>query len=147
MIEIQIKGLDEVLGKLAQWPEKVNGVMQTLMQASLMALWEHEPGYPPKPDGSTYDRTGTLGRTLGIEEGGGHAGQPDIFEVKPSGGFVEGHFGTRLGYAIYVIGQRQAWMHRGRWWTILDIATSAADEIRSLWQRGKDEIVAWFNGG
>ncbi len=140
---MQVKGLEEVLGKLAAWPDKLQQVMDTLMNASLLALWEAVPGYPEPPEGSTYRRTGTLGRTIGVE----HSGEPEIYQVVANGGYTEGHFGTRLEYAPYVIGERQAWMHRGRWWTILDVAAKATDKIRAIWQEGRQQMVNWFNGG
>ena len=64
--------------------------------------------YPSPPPGSRYTRTGRLGKSWG------HT-QPTL-----SGRVVKMSIYNRTPYAIYVHGdskgQRQAWMHKGRWW-------------------------------
>lgn len=59
--------------------------------------------YPPKPEGSSYRRTGRLGRSWAISH-----------NITARG--IEGETGTKLEYAHWVQDEeRQAWMHRDRW--------------------------------
>ena len=139
--------IQAVIDKLSAFPDKLREVLGATMEAANLAVWESTPGYPDKPEGSKYDRTGTLGRTLGVDESGAKGGQPDIFEVREMSTGFEAHFGTNLGYAPYVIGESQAWMHKGIWWTMADIAEKATPKVRAIFERVKDEVVAWFNRG
>src|SRR3990167_2236690 len=105
---IEVKGLNELIGQMDKYPQELRAVMYVGVEASLLVLNESVPPYPDRE--SDYDRTGTLGRTLGSSEGGGTAGQASIHEIRPLGSGFEGRFGTNLGYAPYVIGDdEQAW--------------------------------------
>lgn len=147
-VKIVIEGLDELSARFAQFPDAFQRVMHKTMEASLLHLWGSVPEYPEPPGTSTYTRTGTLGRTLGSSEGGGRSGgKPDIYEVKQGPGYTEGEFGTNLSYAPYVIGDNeQAWMHRGRWWTIATVAERAKDGIERLFQAAAEEMARWLDG-
>lgn len=129
MIEIEIQGMEELERKLAHMPEKLNQLTRTTMEASLKALQQNVPEYPPRPETSKYVRTGMLGRSLGAA-----GGKPTVYSIKGSGANVVGTFGTNLSYAQYVIDdQRQAYMHKGRWWTMKTIVTNTKDKIINLW--------------
>src|SRR5689334_23309717 len=101
---IEVRGLDELIKRMKAYPDQLTKSVRVTMQAVLLAVWEAVPPYPPPPEGSTYDRTGTLGRTLGSGFEGGQSGQPDVFTIKELGSAWEAHFGTNLDYAPYVIG-------------------------------------------
>ena len=138
MIEIHVEGMDRLIRKFAGYPGRLKTAMGKAMWASLLILWENVPPYPAKPQGSSYDRTGTLGRSLGVMEGGGKAGKPTVYSVTGSGTQTIGKFGTNLNYAQYVVDpDRQAWMHKGRWWTMKHIKNKSVDKIKALW----DDIV------
>jgi hypothetical protein len=93
------------------------------------------PPYPPPPQDSGYRRTGTLGRSLGVGYGGGKTGKPSIYGIKGGGRNIEGRFGTNLEYAPYVIdAQRQAKIHKGRWWTMDTIKQKAEAKIKKIWE-------------
>ena len=83
--------------------------------------------YPPPPAGSTYQRTGQLGMGWGnpISTGRG-----------------EYMFKNDTPYGGYVVGDDQAFMHRGRWWvasqrieeSLVDLAV-ALDKALSEWPK------------
>lgn len=134
MTDIEIEGLAEAIQKYRGASRKLGLAMRETMRNSLNVLHEKVPPYPPPPSDSTYRRTGTLGRSLGSRRGGGRAGLPDIYRVTGSTKNIEGAFGTRLDYAPYVISDDdQAWMHKGRWWTMNTVADRARSKIKKLW--------------
>lgn len=144
---VEIRGMQEIQDKMAAFPEKLNAVNQSGMQASLLVLQENAPPYPPPPQDSTYRRTGSLGRTLGSSMSGGKSGTPDIFVTKKLGNGIEGRFGTNLNYAPYVIGDdTQAAVHAGRWWTMKDIAEKSQEKILKIWDGIADKLAAWLDG-
>ena len=131
MAEINITGLQELVDKFKQSEQKLHDGMQLTMNASLDTLQESVPPYPPRPQESTYIRTGTLGRSLGAS-----GAKPDIKKVTGTVKTIQGAFGTRINYAPYVISDdKQAYMHRGRWWTMQTVADKARDKIERLWQK------------
>lgn len=147
---ITITGLVELRQRFAAFPDKYNKSLQKTMQAVLLKVWELVPAYPSPPPNSSYRRTGTLGRTLGVSAGGGRAGRPDIYEKRQAGGYHEARFGTRLEYARYVIGDKsseQAWMHEGRWWTIpQDLFEKVREPIEKLFEIATEEMAKWLDG-
>jgi len=134
-IKITTEGLDQAVNKLKTMPAKLDAGMNRTMTASLNVLWENVPPYPAPPEGSAYVRTGTLGRTLGSGPGGGKGATPTVYSVTGSGMSIQGTFGTNLDYAKYVIDpDRQAYMHKGRWWTMKTIRDKAVNKINQLWE-------------
>lgn len=147
-IRVEIKGLDEIRERMRQFPQKWAQVLSFTFRASLLKVWELIPPYPPEPPESTYIRTGTLGRSLGSSEAGGHTGgSPDIFEIDLGQPYSSASFGTRLEYAPYVIGeQEQAQVHQGRWWTMLKLANISKPHILRLFERMRDTVSRWLDG-
>jgi len=146
-VELVIDGLEESIEKMKDAPQQLKRGMRVAMDASLLALHESVPPYPAPPPDSTYRRTGTLGRTLGV--GGG---KPDIYRVIDKSEQFEGQFGTKLKYAPYVIGDRieglkegQTDVHFGRWWTMSKIGEAAKDKITQIWSRLVEEIAKRFD--
>ena len=124
----EIRGMDELLAKMRQFPQKLRQMERVGMNASLLVLKENVPPYPSPPVDSTYRRTGTLGRTLGAS-----SAKPDIYTVKGLGtNHVEGRFGTRLSYAPYIIGDQQARQNR-HWWKLDSILPKAQEKIVKIW--------------
>jgi hypothetical protein len=78
--------------------------------------------YPPERPGSTYDRTGELGRSWDIENLETD-GLNATFDVTNDAAGPSGY------YADYVVGKPQAWMHEGYWWQAEDKLDEMADEI------------------
>lgn len=148
-MEIKVEGLEPILKRMAQFPQEAQKVTEKTMEASLLTLWESVPKYPNPPAGSTYTRTGTLGRSLGTSQGGGKGGgQPDIYEVKAMGaGGYEGSFGSRLDYAPYVIGDGTQAHQNSHWWTISAVAERAVSKIEKLWNIAAEEMARWLDKG
>ena len=133
-ININVEGFDQAVNKLKTMPDKLDGVMKKSMDASLMVLWENVPPYPARPETSAYVRTGTLGRTIGSSPAGGKGATPTVYSVTGTGMNIQGTFGTNLSYAKHVIDpDRQAYMHKGRWWTMRTIRDKAINKINKLW--------------
>lgn len=151
MAKLVVEGLDELIVRFRQHPQKFRAALGKTMQASLLKIWELVPPYPEADPESSYVRTGTLGRSLGSSESGGRqSGQPDIYEVKIGAKYSEASFGTRLEYAPHVIGDKdseQAWMHRGRWWTIPQtLVQKALRPVERLFQIMSEELAKWLDG-
>lgn len=145
---IEVHGLDELLARMKAYPVKMVQLIAVTMRASLITLWENVPPYPAEPPNSAYDRTGTLGRTLGSSASGGTSGgEPSIFTVRKLGEGFEGRFGTNLSYAPYVIGDdTQAAVHSGRWWNMRFVANKASEKINRLWQTLGDKMAKFLEG-
>jgi hypothetical protein len=132
---------------MKQYPLEMHKAQALTVSAALITLWENVPPYPRAPQSSEYVRTGTLGRTLGSSEGGGNAGEPDIFNVKPLGANgYEGKFGTRLEYAQYVIGDTTQAAHLGYWWQMKDIANKSAEKIGRLFNELGEKMARFLEG-
>lgn len=147
-VSISVSGLNQIIGRMKSAPSKMRIYLSDAMRRSLEALREGVPPYPPERMGQKYIRTERLGSSMGSGFGGGAQGMPDIFEVAMSGNAVDGHYGSRVGYAEYVIGEgTQAWMHAGRWWTVKTVLKNAMKIIESIWQAVSERIASYINGG
>jgi hypothetical protein len=134
--EIEVKGLQELINKVGRITPEIQRAMDKTMEASLNTLHENVPSYPRKPEASSYIRQGILGKSIGSSEAGGKSGEPTVYSIKGSGAKIEGRFGTDLSYAKYVIDpDRQAYMHRGRWWTTENIVKASKSKILRLWDK------------
>ena len=145
VIEINDHGLSK---RMAQFPKEFDAVSNATMDASLLILWENVPPYPAPPADSSYTRTGTHGRKLGSDVGGGKSGgTPSIYTKKKLGGSFEGRFGTNLEYSQYVIGDNtQAAQHQGRWYQMKDIAEKSKDKIIKLWNTAAEKMARFLDG-
>lgn len=142
-----IRGLKELRARMARYPEKLSAALKVTLDAAMLTLWEKVPPYPAPPEGSTYVRTGTLGRSLGSGQDGGKGGaEPDIFDVKKFGGKWEGHFGTNLDYAPYVIGDDTQAGQNSHWWIIGAVAERAVEKIDRLFASLEDKLAAFLDG-
>ena len=146
-ISLREKGIDELIKRMDKYPEKVHALMDVAMRATLLTTHENVMPYPAAKPDSTYRRTGTLGRTLGSDTLGGVVGAPEIFEVRSMGSNFEGHFGTNLEYAPYVIGDTtQAKIHQGRWWTLSKVVEKAMPKIERIWKQLAETMAKYLEG-
>lgn len=148
--EVKVEGLEEIRRKLARFPNKFAAAMRDTMLAALYKIWELVPPYPIAPAGvDDSGRTGTLGRSLGVSEGGHRFGKPQIFEVKQLGAGTaanfQGEFGTRVQYAPKVIGDDQRMPWASYWWNLRVVARGAIEPVLKLFQAMVDEVVRWLN--
>jgi len=149
-VNIEITGLEELTRRFRAFPGRLRKAMDITMLAAITTLWENVPPYPAKPTDSTYRRTGTLGKTLGVDMSGKKSGEPQIFKVRTMGsGSLEGVFGTNLKYAPFVIGERsQTKAHRAnKWWTILTIAKNASAKIVREFNLMADKLAKFLDRG
>jgi len=146
-LRIEIEGLDHIKGKFARFPMEYHKREKEALVKSLLVLHQEVPPYPPKPASSSYDRTGTLGRSLGSSEGGGQIGQPDIYEIRYGAKMSVASFGTRLHYAPKVIGEHQEepFISIG-WKNIKWIAEKSTKKIVEVWQNMANYLANWLDG-
>lgn len=145
-MNIEIRGLEELLARMRAYPDKLKMSMEATMRAAMLALWENVPPYPSPPSDSTYRRTGTLGRTLGSGMSGGKMGAPDVYQVRELGSGYEGRFGTNLGYAPYVIGDETQSRHMTHWWKIRTVAERAKPKIEQVFNTLAAKLAAFLEG-
>lgn len=126
-VEVRSREVEVKLDRIA------NGIPPELSQAMTKAvLYVHSqvPAYPAASPDSRYRRTGTLGRTITAM---GSASGPALSRVESAGGQVLGYVGSSVKYAGYVIDEQdQAWMHKGRWWTLQSVVAASREGIRRI---------------
>jgi hypothetical protein len=109
MASIEIRGVQEIVEKLG-----AAAAFQTLrapMQRSVFRLEAGMKKYPPQRAGTSYRRTGTLGRRW-------------TSAITQSANELEGKIGNATSYGPFVQSQMfQAATHRGIWQTDQEIAT------------------------
>lgn len=123
--EITIRGSDavrnELRGAVAKLGPKAQDVTYRWAQDTRATL--KSTPYPPKRPGQRYVRTGRLASSWAATR----AGKGAIITNSASG---------KSGvYAGYVVGdnrgEKQAWMHRGRWWTARSIIDRERPKLKA----------------
>lgn len=134
--------------RMMDFPQEWQEVSEATMEAILLHIQGSVPAYPTQRQGSSYRRTGTLGRTLGVSMGGGMSGNPDIKIIERAGTYVQARFGTRLNYAPRVIGSNsQSGLFKSLgWWTMNDVAKAAEAGAVELVNEMTDQLAAWLEG-
>jgi len=109
---IIVTGDEEIAARLARL-RNAEQELRTPMQRSVEKLRAELALYPPPPEGSTYRRTGTLGRRW----------------LTSISGLVGKAYNTTV-YAPYVQDEeQQAGVHRGRWQTVQSVGRKLQEEI------------------
>jgi len=108
------------------------------MTQSLALLQDDMAEYPAPPPGSTYRRTGTLGRLWTSAQ----------YEISTGSGSVTGVIGNAacsprgVAYGPFVqSADDQAWMHVGRWQTDEQVALRNTPAIQRLWADWMDDQI------
>ena len=129
---ITVKGLEGVQRKIDNL-QRMN-YLEGVASAGGDLLRAEMRRYPPAIPGSSYRRTGTLGKswTKTVTRGG-------------RGGGWLAQIGTRLNYAPYVQDEgRQAEVHQGRWQTVQSVAKDKQDDVLRFCVRA---IRSWLAKG
>lgn len=147
-LDIEVDGLDKVIRRMQGFPKEYKVQARRTMVASLITLQERVPPYPPQQPGSSYFRTGLLGRSLGASMQGTRFGVPNVRQTKfLARGTVVGTFGTKTKYAPDVIGettQTAEFKARG-WWTMRTIRDAAEEKITRLWTEFTEDMARWLD--
>lgn len=150
---IEFRGLTEYDGKLQRIESELPDELKKMMKKAIIYTQGQIPPYPSPPAGSTYRRTGTLGRVItafpgegggrSLGGGGGDNGGTPLTRVEMMGRNVKGVIGARLEYIPLVIDEKeQAGMHRGRWWTLQRVVKGAKAGMIQVFRAG---ILDLFN--
>lgn len=126
-MKVEIPELPGVQQALANIPGKLDdGIRQASAQARRLLI-AALASYPPIPAGSRYTRTGRLGRAW--ERSSPAVGPRGFQLINPTeyGGLVQG--------------DRQAWMHRGRWTPASTIAHEHEEEVMQLFEDATKQAV------
>ena len=110
---------------LRTMPDRIDRAMRGAMTDSTVLLLREMKQYPAPPDGSTYTRTGNLGKNWSKRiEGGG---------MEITG--VVGVNTNAAPYARFVQDSEfQARVHQGRWTTIQEASERNADAIQGFFE-------------
>ena len=146
--DIEVNGLDELVARFDAYPAVYEAEETKVVVTSMLILQENVPPYPPKPMNSRYRRTGTLGRSIGIMEGGGRLGFPSIFKVTKIGPHREGHFGTNLNYAPDVIGDKsqQDPFFAAYWWRLEQVIGPSYNKIKEAFNVFTGRLAKYLEG-
>ena len=121
MAKITIKGLDQLERTLGR--ATAARTLRRAMNKATLHLQGKMADYPSPPAGSTYRRTGTLGRR---------------WTTDVSGDGKRGRVGNNTLYGPWVQSERlQARWHRGRWQTDEKVAKQEERKVRDFFE---DEI-------
>lgn len=138
MIRVAVTGDDKAIANLEHVSHGVADLREPTKTA-LLYVHSQMPPYPSPSATSRYRRTGTLGRTITTF---GSASGPALSRVEGSGSHVIGYVGSSLSYAPYVIdASSQAFMHRGRWWTLQSVVEKSRDGIRRIYESFVQKLV------
>lgn len=125
--ELTITGDQEVISRLrtaaAKGPSAFDEVSYRFAQ-NMRAKLKSTP-YPAKRPGQRYVRTGRLANSWRAERlGQGRA-----------------LIANSAGYSGYVVGKKQAWFHRGRWWTARSVIEQSAPELKAAALKELDKLL------
>lgn len=134
-VSVNVEGSEALLALLKQFPDVVKKEIEAVINKGLYLLQAGAADYPPPPPGSTYRRTGTLGRLWTSAQ----------HQIRVSGNALEGRIGNATPYGPYVQSQaKQAAIHQGRWKTIEQIMKEAEPEINELLDQAGANLAREF---
>ena len=134
--DVEIQGLAPLLQALDSYPDLVRPEMEQAAEAALLSLIPPLADYPSAPSGSTYRRSGTLGRTW-------TAARPEFASLQT--GF-EASIGNATPYGPYVQGDEQAKVHAGRWKTAQQIAEARRGDIEQYFEKALQRVAQKLEG-
>lgn len=132
-VEVRVKGIEELVQRLGNISTRLPTAMGEAMSESVDIIHERLSGYtqeiPPKPEGSTYDRTFELQESI-------DKGWTGLIHK------IMGWVRSILGYAPLVMGAgSQVPLHQGRWWTQQDVADEMFPEVEGLFVKATKKLI------
>lgn len=128
-ITIRITGIDDVINRLDH--AAGNEALRRAMERSVERLRNRMADYPPQRSGSSYRRTGTLGRRW-------------TTRVEALSAGVRGRVGNNTSYGPFVQSQAfQASVHRGRWQTDQQVLERELETIEGYF---REEVQRSLDG-
>ncbi|MHB0922637.1 MAG: hypothetical protein ACYC3H_01560 [Bellilinea sp.] len=144
MPEFTFYGTEELMELIQMLPELALDAAQPAMVDTLIFLHGQLPDYPPAIPGSSYKRTGTLGRRFTENTTRGEDA-------------IIGELGTNLAYAPWVVGpdypgveiggrqKYQAQVHVDRWWQFDRVIENSEADVwdefeEKFWPEFRDRI-------
>ena len=127
--KIRVEGDEEIIKKLTN-TAIVQGELEDAGVKSGAAVQKRAATYPRQVPGSSYKRTGTLGRNWG-------------FTVKPFATGVRSFLENPVEYAHAVQGtiDQQIDVHKGRWPTTTQMLKEQTQKIVGFFTTARDRIV------
>lgn len=127
---VTVRGVNRIRNALRSLAAMDRTVLEPELRAwaqRVRRLLKSKP-YPSKRAGQRYARTGRLANSWGVEQG--KSGEVSIR--------------NSAAYATWVVGDKQAWMHAGRWWQarptiedeIPELTREISEKIRRTWENG-----------
>jgi hypothetical protein len=108
-IKVDASEVHAVLNAILRAPAQTRRIVSGRLQRQIKRWAEQEvSNYPPERPGQTYERTGTLRENWDVHVS--TQGEALAVEISNDATGPDGR-----AYAVYVIGERQAWFHVGRW--------------------------------
>ena len=140
MIDIITIGLASLRAKFARMATKMPEQIEKASLETVLYVHSNMPKYPPVPSGSSYRRTGLLGRSVTTLMGR----SPDaLSRVENKFGGVRAIVGTKVKYSPWVIDEnRQTSTHRDNgWWTLQGVVRSLSGGIRKVYAKSMREFL------
>lgn len=129
---VVVEGLDELMQAFENFPAIAHGEVRAAMEKALMLLQAAAADYPQQRQGSTYRRTGTLGRLW----------TSATREITQGRHELEGRVGNATPYGPYVQDEdMQVTVHRGRWKTTKQIIAENEEAVDALLAQAGANVV------
>ena len=126
------KDIEQFMDAVSTWPALMMQRSGKVMSQALIVLAGDASKYPDANPGSTYVRTGTLGRLW-------FHGTVKVSIRKHS---MRGTIGNATSYGPYVQDpDLQASVHRGRWRTTKDVIDERRQDVLNMFERANVTVV------
>ena len=131
---IRIEGLTELNDLISQWPDIAIDETADAVEQSVQYIAADAAVYPPQRTGSSYRRTGTLGRRWGAS-------------VTVLGSSVSGLVNNPTNYGPQVMGDEgQIPIHKKLWRKVGRLLTEALPAVEGFLQAAADRITGRLAG-
>lgn len=131
-INIEVKGGNRLLGKFRKAADQSPGSFDKTVGrwAKRTSNRLRKKKYPPTRPGQRYKRTRTLARSWHAKR------QKSMVWNIENRAQQKGRI-----YASYVVGDRQAWMHKGRWWIASQEIEKMREELTGMLNKDIERLI------